>query len=1074
MPVRDPVSTRGQMLVAVAATVIAVALSELVRTLFAVPNPLLVTLLAVVYLAARYGTRAGLVSAAIIVGYAVSLYEAGWLDALPPTSASRAIAVWILAPAMAIIVGALKGRQAHDAQEILDHEAGYRRLVELGPNAVIVQADGRFLFVNDEALRLFGATDREQLVGRPVIDFIDADSRAATVTPFGDAGLDDGVPVATVRVHRLDGTTIELESMASPVRFDNRDATQAILRDVTNRFALMRAQAAITLSAQQESHFRLIAEAIPQIVWTATPDGWLDYYNPRWFDYTGMTLEQTQGWGWGPVLHPDDLQPCIDRWTMAFTTGEPYEIEYRFKRASDGTYRWHLGRGTPVRGDDGTIVKWLGTCTDIEEQKRSIDALVQSEARARSQIDQSPLSSALFDLAGVPFYSNRAYETLWGHPATTIGASRTIFDDPQLGARDIAPLVRRAFEGEHVVLPLLRYEAAMIHRDVVWIQATVYAVRDSNGRVDHVALMQEDVTARQKAEDAHSAAQERFRAVLDASPDGFALLRPIRDATSQIADFEFLYSNPAGNRAMDGSAPLASGLTLVGAFPHLGGSSLFAEFRRVLDSGEPFRGEHREGLGEMVRWTAITAIRVGQELAVTYADTTLRHVAEENLEQSNVMLERRVAERTAALQESEARYKSVLAATPDGIGLQFADYSMGAWNAAAERLTGITADQLIGRAPRPAGWEAVTEHGSRFPLHEHPSLIALRTGIPQVDRVMGIRHPDGRLVWISMNTIPLTRGGDAAPYAAITSFADITARRATELALRESEQRFALLAMQAPVGIFHTDATGSCTFVNGRYCELTGILPSDALGDGWGRIIHPEDRERVSAEWMDAARQGRSFRLEYRLQTINGDALWVEGSAEALVGSDGVVTGYIGSVHDLSERKRTEDKLREVSLHDELTGLHNRRGFFALASRECLRARRQHATVLVLYADVDSFKSINDAHGHRAGDAALVHVAAALRASYRDTDVIARMGGDEFVALSVHESPAVAAIAEVAMRARLTAHLLSGRAERAFDIRLSAGSATTEDPAVTLEALLALADDSLYESKRLLRETDIS
>ncbi|MBA3943350.1 MAG: PAS domain-containing sensor histidine kinase [Herpetosiphonaceae bacterium] len=126
---------------------------------------------------------------------------------------------------------------------------------------------------------------------------------------------------------------------------------------------------------ERERTFRTFVEAIPQIVWTATPEGGLDYYNQRWCDYTGMTLEQTLGWGWQPVLHPDDLQQCLDCWTQAVTTGEPYEVEYRFKRASDGLYRWHLGRALPARNAEGQIMKWFGTCTDIDDQKRAEAAL---------------------------------------------------------------------------------------------------------------------------------------------------------------------------------------------------------------------------------------------------------------------------------------------------------------------------------------------------------------------------------------------------------------------------------------------------------------------------------------------------------------------------------------------------------------------------------------------------------------------------------------------------------------------------------------------------------------------------
>lgn len=136
---------------------------------------------------------------------------------------------------------------------------------------------------------------------------------------------------------------------------------------------------------------RLLADVIPQIVWAARPDGFLDYYNQQWFDYTGLTLEQTQGWGWEAALHPDDLQLCLDRWTAAVATGEPYEVEYRFKRASDGTYRWHLGRALPVRDESGNITYWVGTCTDIDDQKQA-ERLMAARAEREQLVNRISLA----------------------------------------------------------------------------------------------------------------------------------------------------------------------------------------------------------------------------------------------------------------------------------------------------------------------------------------------------------------------------------------------------------------------------------------------------------------------------------------------------------------------------------------------------------------------------------------------------------------------------------------------------------------------------------------------------------
>lgn len=137
----------------------------------------------------------------------------------------------------------------------------------------------------------------------------------------------------------------------------------------------------------RERQLRAFADAIPLIVWTANPNGELDYYNRQWEIYTGFRAEETRGWRWGQVLHPDDLQPCIDRWTQAFTRGEPYEIEYRLKRASDESYRWHIGRATPFRDEAGNILKWFGTCTDIDEQAQDRERLNQAYSEIEKVVE---------------------------------------------------------------------------------------------------------------------------------------------------------------------------------------------------------------------------------------------------------------------------------------------------------------------------------------------------------------------------------------------------------------------------------------------------------------------------------------------------------------------------------------------------------------------------------------------------------------------------------------------------------------------------------------------------------------
>ncbi|MBD2499607.1 hybrid sensor histidine kinase/response regulator [Anabaena azotica] len=124
---------------------------------------------------------------------------------------------------------------------------------------------------------------------------------------------------------------------------------------------------------ESEERYRYLAEAIPQIVWTANANGDCDYYNQNWCDYTGLTLEQSLGSGWLTVLHPEDVERSYEVWLKAVETGTLYENEYRFKRAVDGSYRWQLGRAFPLKDQQGKVVKWFGTCTDIHEQKQILE-----------------------------------------------------------------------------------------------------------------------------------------------------------------------------------------------------------------------------------------------------------------------------------------------------------------------------------------------------------------------------------------------------------------------------------------------------------------------------------------------------------------------------------------------------------------------------------------------------------------------------------------------------------------------------------------------------------------------------
>ncbi|MGZ8536763.1 MAG: PAS domain-containing protein, partial [Flavisolibacter sp.] len=141
-------------------------------------------------------------------------------------------------------------------------------------------------------------------------------------------------------------------------------------------------QSAQETEASREQ-FRQLADFVPQMVWTAEPNGSLDYYNKQWYEYTGFPISFGDQ-SWIPILHPEDVKKCVDTWYDSVHSGKPYEIEYRFKDRINGGYKWFLGRAVPVRNAEGRIVKWFGTCTDIHERK-SMSENLESLVKERTE-----------------------------------------------------------------------------------------------------------------------------------------------------------------------------------------------------------------------------------------------------------------------------------------------------------------------------------------------------------------------------------------------------------------------------------------------------------------------------------------------------------------------------------------------------------------------------------------------------------------------------------------------------------------------------------------------------------------
>ncbi|MGA9381813.1 MAG: diguanylate cyclase, partial [Phormidium sp.] len=481
--------------------------------------------------------------------------------------------------------------------------------------------------------------------------------------------------------------------------------------------------------------------------------------------------------------------------------------------------------------------------------------------------------------------------------------------------------------------------------------------------------------------------------------------------------------------------------------------------------------------------------------------------------------ERKVMEE--ALRESEERYRSLISTMAEGIVLQQADGTITACNESAERILGLTADQMMGRSSIDPRWQAIHEDGSPFPGETHPAIVTLCTGEPQFNIIMGVHKPDGSLSWISINSQPLFHPTETQPYAVVTSFTDITIRKQIEEALKQQAERERMIYAIAQrirqsldlEQILNTTVDEVRHFLQTDRViiyrfnpDWSGVVVKESVAEGWLKILNMEITDTYFVE-----RQGQSYqyntiratsdiyqaglnpchielleKLQVRSKLIvpilQGDKLWGllvahhcssprqwNSWESELLQQLATQVAIAIQQSELHQKLQIANKqLENLALIDQLTQVANRRCFDRTLSEEWTRLIREQRPLSLILCDIDYFKQYNDTYGHTHGDICLKLVAQALKkAVKRAIDLVARYGGEEFAIILPHtDSNGAVKVAQKIHQAIQDLYLPHvGSAVSQF-LTLSIGIATTipTDETVPL-ALIETADRALYQAK---------
>jgi PAS domain S-box-containing protein len=325
-----------------------------------------------------------------------------------------------------------------------------------------------------------------------------------------------------VRDHEMDfvfedGAVVNILGNVVPL-LDEKGQPRGAVGTFLDVTALKRAEETLRASEQR---FRALAEAIPQIVWTADATGALDYFNPYALRYLGARLEDISGWNWSQVVHPDDRARLEQAWRRTLVSGESDQAEQRLRRA-DGTYRWHLTRGVPLRNEKGEVVRWIGTATNIHHQKLTEQELEQrvaertaelaeSAARLETVTSNAPIVLFATDARGI--FTLHTGKAVWASGRTPGDLLGTHYRDLLPERQEAVENIRRALAGESFTATLASPKGGAFHTHYTPLQ-------NAEGNITGMIAVAVDITELAQTEEALRRSEARYKNFIAHSSDG--------------------------------------------------------------------------------------------------------------------------------------------------------------------------------------------------------------------------------------------------------------------------------------------------------------------------------------------------------------------------------------------------------------------------------------------------------------------------------------------------------------------------------------------------------------------------
>jgi diguanylate cyclase (GGDEF)-like protein/PAS domain S-box-containing protein len=839
-----------------------------------------------------------------------------------------------------------------------------------------------------------------------------------------NAGLAD---VGEFRIVTKSGQTLWVLDHAMPLLMDDGvSRIYAAAKDITDQKATRTA-----LQASERKNAE-IARLIPVAIYQTDADGHVIYVNERWCQFTGLPLERAYGLGWKDALHTDDVSR-FDHWERSVRQGEVFTADMRFQKP-DGKIVWAHTRAEPQLDCDGKPAGYIGVVTDISESKWAEDALRQSEYRLRKVLETLPIGVWLVDAAGKVVHGNEAGRNIWGNAEISGPEQLESFkgwwlnSGNQIASAEWAT-ARAIRRGEISIDEEVEIEAFDGTRKII-LNSAVPLYDDRQNIIGAIGLNQ-DISERKRAE-------EKLRTHAE-------ILANVAEGVMVIDDAGYIFfANTAMERIYDCSPGELLGMNVweLKAAPEQEARAQTANIVTLLEEHGRWTGEFeaRRKNGEVFTMAArISLLEIGGKPYMVSVDQDVTELKK--------------------AEEARLRLAAIVQSTDDAIIGKSMDGRVVSWNPAAEAMFGYTSDEMYGRPV-----SILFAPGNNDPVDEIVARLTQGHGVKNFE-TKRVRK-DGSIIDVSLTLSPIKDA--AGKIIGIAKIArDITGKKRAE----ENLRLWGRAIEASSNGIMIVDvsmAERAIVYANPAFQQITGYTPDEVIGrdprflQGAGND-HPEMNEIHSA--VRDLREGRAVVRNYRK---DGKPFWNELSMAPVREADGRVKYFIGILNDITQRKRHEAELEHQATHDSLTKLPNRTLLEDRLRQAIAHACRDQTFAAVLFIDLDRFKVVNDSVGHEAGDQLLCQVAERLRLIFRESDTVARPGGDEFVVVAerIENEQAAAVLAQRIMQSLAPPFLIAGQQ---FYASCSIGIGIFPKDGRAASELLKNSDAAMYRAKELGR-----